>query len=651
MNRLYGELLAVTLLLSLTLFVSSYSNFVIQGKAISQSGIPDWAGAPWSLFDSASIEDIRINDELVSVRNVVYGADSTSFDVFAKGDYVWSDGWIWDGARWQKISFSPNFLQGGGDEYVNRQTRQGWISKAAVSRQSMRLSAGSYWIVAYTCQWVNGQWKCGCRTTTDCNKWQIQSFSAGVLDRSISEDMGRYLQSPGRVPGFFERAARIDVPDNGPATEPRADFTDDGKVDFDDFFAFADVFGSTDVKYDLSGNGRVDYDDFYIFADNFGKRASSSRRASIKVTADDEYEIYMNERLVGRGDTWRSPEIFNVQMVPGENVIAAIARDNGGDEGLLVEIPDASSDNTWRAKLISEMSDYERETWKQPGFDDSEWEVPTENRRKSVSERPSGFSDAKWIWGRTTRAGRLADGYAFRKVINVIDEEIRANAVDAVLNNDIVAIKSLPDPLRKVAVDQYSLNNRDVSNCNAGTEDCIQKTLYFSCDESDNKEQCEADILRQSEIPSKNAFPRLHVDYGNNQDTRISKERTFLYPNRRVDYCEMEIDWNTRLYGSNKVIIMSTPGRTWSFQRQLRDVTLNNIRIVREGGELVRYYCPSEDQNFPCYILNNLINSNREEYICTGKYWLGCNAENPTNTGIIIEGTNYFCGSSGWRGA
>ncbi|MSS71435.1 MAG: hypothetical protein EXS64_08090 [Candidatus Latescibacteria bacterium] len=57
-----------------------------------------------------------------------------------------------------------------------------------------------------------------------------------------------------------------------------SDFDGDGDVDFDDFFAFAAVFGKKqgeagfDAKFDLRKNGTVDFDDFFIFADDFGKK-------------------------------------------------------------------------------------------------------------------------------------------------------------------------------------------------------------------------------------------------------------------------------------------------------------------------------------------------------------------------------------------
>lgn len=49
------------------------------------------------------------------------------------------------------------------------------------------------------------------------------------------------------------------------------DFSADGKVDFDDFFLFASVFGSKDAQFDLDGDGSVGFSDFFTFAEAFGK--------------------------------------------------------------------------------------------------------------------------------------------------------------------------------------------------------------------------------------------------------------------------------------------------------------------------------------------------------------------------------------------
>jgi hypothetical protein len=51
------------------------------------------------------------------------------------------------------------------------------------------------------------------------------------------------------------------------------DFDGSGKVDFTDFFMFADSFGGTDPTFDLDSDGKVGFGDFFIFADNFGAEA------------------------------------------------------------------------------------------------------------------------------------------------------------------------------------------------------------------------------------------------------------------------------------------------------------------------------------------------------------------------------------------
>ena len=56
-------------------------------------------------------------------------------------------------------------------------------------------------------------------------------------------------------------------------------FGADNRVDYDDFFIFADHYGMTagqeayEPAFDLSGNNVIDLDDFFQFADNFGRQA------------------------------------------------------------------------------------------------------------------------------------------------------------------------------------------------------------------------------------------------------------------------------------------------------------------------------------------------------------------------------------------
>ena len=54
------------------------------------------------------------------------------------------------------------------------------------------------------------------------------------------------------------------------------------QVGFDDFFLFADHFGTQegaagyDGAYDIVPNGIVDFDDFFRFADDFGKTVANA---------------------------------------------------------------------------------------------------------------------------------------------------------------------------------------------------------------------------------------------------------------------------------------------------------------------------------------------------------------------------------------
>ncbi len=50
------------------------------------------------------------------------------------------------------------------------------------------------------------------------------------------------------------------------------DFNRDGKIDFEDFVAFARAFGTGDPAFDLDGDGKVGFSDFIAFARAFGAR-------------------------------------------------------------------------------------------------------------------------------------------------------------------------------------------------------------------------------------------------------------------------------------------------------------------------------------------------------------------------------------------
>ena len=74
----------------------------------------------------------------------------------------------------------------------------------------------------------------------------------------------------------FTEIIRFEVTDT-PLTVISADFDRDGRVAFEDFLFFVNVFGTQsgqenfDPKFDLDSNGKVDFADFLLFVDAFGK--------------------------------------------------------------------------------------------------------------------------------------------------------------------------------------------------------------------------------------------------------------------------------------------------------------------------------------------------------------------------------------------
>ncbi len=101
--------------------------------------------------------------------------------------------------------------------------------------------------------------------------------------------------------------------------------------------------------------------------------------ATLDITADDAFAVWLNGRRVGSGDSWQKVWRFDARpyMVSGKNVIAVEARNAApGPAGLLVRlayVPNGqsrlavSSDGSWK------VSDRPAEGWQKPDFDDSQW--------------------------------------------------------------------------------------------------------------------------------------------------------------------------------------------------------------------------------------------------------------------------------------
>ena len=101
----------------------------------------------------------------------------------------------------------------------------------------------------------------------------------GELEASSYSDGALTLRFSGAGPLAVTTAdaASVPTPFPPPPETLAADFDDSGKVDFADFFLFADAFGhparGERTVYDLDGNGEVDFRDFFLFADQFNRSA------------------------------------------------------------------------------------------------------------------------------------------------------------------------------------------------------------------------------------------------------------------------------------------------------------------------------------------------------------------------------------------
>ena len=141
--------------------------------------------------------------------------------------------------------------------------------------------------------------------------------------------------------------------------------------------------------------------------------------AHLKITADDECEVFVNGSSVGMTTSWPSPVTLDVSLFlhpSKENVVAIRGRNvfeqNGRDRGIVGELayevdavatPLVVTDASW----TTSGSETEETDWNQLGFDDSAW--------TTARARPS------WADGRSSSGQRLqtADQRMGRRLVAV----------------------------------------------------------------------------------------------------------------------------------------------------------------------------------------------------------------------------------------
>ena len=100
--------------------------------------------------------------------------------------------------------------------------------------------------------------------------------------------------------------------------------------------------------------------------------------ATLDITADNAYTVWVNGVEVGTGDDWKTVRHFDVKrlLVDGKNVVAVEARNTDGPAGLMVRLgytPNGfpkmalCSDATWKASKTAGKD------WQKVDFDDASW--------------------------------------------------------------------------------------------------------------------------------------------------------------------------------------------------------------------------------------------------------------------------------------
>ncbi len=81
--------------------------------------------------------------------------------------YIFDVGYVWRGHQWEAFQFDCN------SEKIDRS----WcVGSATAQVSNLNLTTEAY-VIAYTCQWANKEWNCGCRDKACTeNLWQLQSF-------------------------------------------------------------------------------------------------------------------------------------------------------------------------------------------------------------------------------------------------------------------------------------------------------------------------------------------------------------------------------------------------------------------------------------------------------------------------------------------
>jgi len=185
-------------------------------------------------------------------------------------------------------------------------------------------------------------------------------------------------------------------------------------------------------------------------------------KASLIITADDGYALYLNGAEVGGKqdpDGWRRAETYDItkKLVKGKNVLAVCVKNASGVGALLLEAEikcesgktvTVASDATWKISMKPEENG-----WKTASFDDKSWQTA-----RAVGPPPVG----PWheIEGKPPdpELARKKLWYRFRVPSSAREVRLPAEAAGAVLyaGGKVLKVKDLRADLSAVAAEKRS---------------------------------------------------------------------------------------------------------------------------------------------------------------------------------------------------
>ena len=137
--------------------------------------------------------------------------------------------------------------------------------------------------------------------------------------------------------------------------------------------------------------------------------SSNATAVTVTITADDQYDLYVNGAFVGSGNHWESPETWVVEMAPGIGAIAVFAYDmaaaSGSGIGLIANIAvdgghSYVTDTSWKVAEVGPAG------WSDVTFDDSAWSPPLDEgaydtipwTRYAPPITDFASTGARWLW-------------------------------------------------------------------------------------------------------------------------------------------------------------------------------------------------------------------------------------------------------------